>query len=84
MPRKRGEQNTTTLLDIIELVIRKNGGVAPLSVIYKEVRNIRPKVSKATIRAVIRDACVGTLRKPTDTPRFVRVSRGVYAVCDNF
>jgi hypothetical protein len=84
MPKKGKRQNNTTLSDIIEMVIRKNGGTAPLSVIYKEVRALKPNVSEATIRAIIRDACVGTLRKSTDIPRFIRVNKGVYAVCDNF
>jgi len=75
------DRSVLTLLDIIEGIIRSHGGVAPLSVIYKEVGRLRPGVKEATIRAVIRDACMGTLRKATTgKPRFIRVKKGVYAL----
>ncbi|MEM2742315.1 MAG: hypothetical protein QXD95_09255 [Nitrososphaeria archaeon] len=75
------KRTASTLLDIIEKIIRDNGGVAPLRTIYSEVIRIRPNVKTATIRAVIRDACLGTLRRATAAkPRFIRIKKGVYAI----
>jgi hypothetical protein len=80
LKKQEKKQKSETLSDIIERIIRKNGGIAHLSLIYKEVEAIRPRVSKATIRAIIRDACKETLRRPTDKPRFVRIGKGVYGI----
>jgi len=84
MPKKNEEKKKLqTLSDMIEAIIRKNGGIAHLGVIYEEVETMRTGVSKATIRAVIRDACKGTLRRSTDKPRFVRIDKGVYGICSH-
>ena len=80
MTMNEKEQKPQTLSDIIETIIRKNGGVADLSVIYTGVEVIRPGTSKATVRAIIRDACKETLRRYVDQPRFIRVGKGVYGI----
>lgn len=80
MVKNEKEQKPQTLLDIIETVIRKNGGVASLSVIYAGVEATRPGTSKATVRAIIRDACKETLRRYVDKPRFLRVDKGIYGI----
>lgn len=80
MLKNNKKKQKRTLCDIIEMIIRKHGGIAHLSLIYQKVEAIKPKVSKATIRAIIRDACEGTLRRSTDQPRFIRISKGVYGI----
>ena len=77
---KKSRPLASTLLEIIEALIREKGGVADLKTIYQGVEAIRPETSKATIRAIIRDACVGSLRIHTNTPRFVKISQGTYGL----